>query len=280
MHVGQSSDSCSSTAKRRTAPSRGWRRPGRRRTSLLLEHLQHPVRDEESADDIRHGREQRDPPEDADGRRVLRTRDRDRPDHGDRRDRVRERHERRVEQAGDAADHAQPDEGRQHEHEQHGPVVARGLGRRRLDRHQTVDHHFRTSPAYVTHVSRMISSSKSTTSLPSRVTCNRKLEMFRAYIWLAWYGSVLGRLTGPRIRTPFRFTSVPATASSQFPPVSTARSTMTDPGFMPPTASAVISTGARFPGIAAVVITISASLTCWARKASSRRWVSSDSCFA
>src|SRR2546425_7969355 len=74
----------------------------------------------------------------------------------------------------------------------------------------------------------MISSSKSRTSLPSLVTCNRKLETFFAYIWLACTGTVLGRLTGPRIRTPCRRTSVPASASSQFPPVSTARSTITE----------------------------------------------------
>src|SRR5256884_5566189 len=93
----------------------------------------------------------------------------------------------------------------------------------------------------------MISSSKSRTSVPSRVTCNRKLETFFAYIWLACTGTVLGRLTGPRIRTPCRRTSVPASASSQFPPVSTARSTITEPGFMPRTASAVIRIGA-LPG--------------------------------
>src|SRR5437773_1258611 len=251
-------------------PSRGWRRLGRRRTSLLLEHLEHPVRDEESADDVRHGGEQRDRSEDADGPRVLGARDRDGPDHGNRRDRVGERHEGRVEQAGHATDHTQPDERRQDEHEEHGPVVDSSV----------VVHDFRTSPAWVTQVSRMISSSKSTTSLPSRATCNRKLETFLAYIWLAWYGSVLGRFTGPRIRTPLRLTSVPASASSQFPPVSTARSTITEPGFMPRTASAVISIGARLPGIAAVVITMSASFTACARKASSRRWVSSESCFA
>src|SRR2546430_11954345 len=50
-------------------------------------------RDQESADDVRHGGEQRDRPEDADGLRVLAARDRDGPDHGDRRDRVGERSE-------------------------------------------------------------------------------------------------------------------------------------------------------------------------------------------
>src|SRR5205085_1701159 len=186
-----------------------------------------------------------------------------RPHHGDSRDRVGERHQRRVQQARDAADHPQPDERRQHEHEQHRPVVVHG---------------FRTSPAWVTHVSRMISSEKSRLSRPSRTTCNRKLEMFRAYIWLACRGSVLGRLSGPRTITPSRRTSDPGAVTSQLPPVSAARSTMTEPGFMPRTASAVIRIGARLPGMAAVVITTSASFTCCAMNASSRRWVSSESC--
>src|SRR6266480_2213867 len=232
-------------------PSRGWRRLGRRRTSLLLEHLEHPVRDEESADDVRHGGEQGDRPQDADHPRVLGARDRDRPDHGNRRDRVLERHEGRIEQAGHATNHTQPDERRQDEHEQHGPVV---------------DHDFRTSPAWVTQVSRMISSSKSRTSLPSRATCNRKLEMVRAYIWLACSGSVLGTLRGPSTSTPLWRTSVPGSVSSQFPPVSAARSTIRAPCFIPRTASAVITTAASF--------------TCSAMNASSRRWVSSESCFA
>src|SRR5205814_10252590 len=117
----------------------------------------------------------------------------------ERRDRVGERDKRRVQQPGDPADHAQPDERRQHEDEHHRPVVVHG---------------FRTSPAWVTHVSRVISSSKSRTRVPSRVTCNRKLETFLAYIWLACTGTVLGRWTGPRISTPCRRTSAPASASS------------------------------------------------------------------
>src|SRR5207249_10096023 len=55
---------------------RSWQRAGRRRTSLLLEHLQHAVCDEESTDDVGHGGEQRDGPENPDGLRVLGARDR------------------------------------------------------------------------------------------------------------------------------------------------------------------------------------------------------------
>lgn len=47
---------------------------------------------------------------------------------------------------------------------------------------------------------------------------------------------------------------------SQFPPVSAARSTTIDPNFMDSTISLVINLGAGFPGISAVVITISTSL--------------------
>ena len=46
---------------------------------------------------------------------------------------------------------------------------------------------------------------------------------------------------------------------AQFPPVSAAKSTMTDPAFMFETISVVIRIGAFFPGIAAVVITASVS---------------------
>src|SRR5213078_2798614 len=67
---------------------------------------------------------------------------------------------------------------------------------------------------------------------------------------------------------------------SQFPPVSAARSTITDPGFRPCTAAAVMRIGAFLPGIAAVEITMSASFAAPARNASSLRCVSSDSSLA
>ena len=49
------------------------------------------------------------------------------------------------------------------------------------------------------------------------------------------------------------------TVSLQFPPFSEAKSTMTEPGFMEATISAVQSSGASRFGIKAVVITISIS---------------------
>src|SRR5467141_343234 len=156
---------------------------------------------------------------------MIRAGDDDRADHRDGRDGVGQRHQRRVQQAGDAADHAEPDECRQHEHEHHRSEIR---------------HDLRTSPAWVTHVSRMIWSSKSSRSLPSCTMCPRKAERFFAYIWLASRGSVLARLRGPRIETPLRTISTPGSVSSQFPPVSAARSTMTETGFIPCTAAAVM----------------------------------------
>ena len=62
--------------------------------------------------------------------------------------------------------------------------------------------------------------------------------------------------------TPSLVTVLFNSLSSQFPPCSTAISTITEPVFIPFTISAVSSIGAFFPGISAVVITISASRTC------------------
>ncbi len=55
----------------------------------------------------------------------------------------------------------------------------------------------------------------------------------------------------------------PAFVPSQLPPVSAARSTITEPGRIPLIASSVIRTGAFRPGMAAVVITRSMSATCF-----------------
>ena len=54
----------------------------------------------------------------------------------------------------------------------------------------------------------------------------------------------------------------PGSVSSQFPPCSAARSTITEPGFMDLTMSAVISLGAGLPGMSAVVMMMSTSLAC------------------
>src|SRR6476620_11173805 len=56
------------------------------------------------------------------------------------------------------------------------------------------------------------------------------------------------------IFTPFSTTVSPGFDPSTLPPVSAARSMITEPGAMPRTASAVISSGAGRPGIWAVVM--------------------------
>jgi hypothetical protein len=66
--------------------------------------------------------------------------------------------------------------------------------------------------------------------------------------------------------TPLSVTnSSPGLVTSQLPPVAAAKSTMTEPGFMLATISAVISFGAGLPGIAAVVMMISTSFACSAK---------------
>ena len=54
--------------------------------------------------------------------------------------------------------------------------------------------------------------------------------MFFEYIWLAWYGTSAGGFDGPRIVTPLWTTTSSGRVSSQLPPRSAARSTITDPG--------------------------------------------------
>ncbi len=71
--------------------------------------------------------------------------------------------------------------------------------------------------------------------------------------------------------TPWATTTSSALVSSQLPPRSAARSTITEPGAMASTMASVTSTGDCRPGIAAVVITTSLRATtvsicsCWRR---------------
>ena len=74
--------------------------------------------------------------------------------------------------------------------------------------------------------------------------------MLRAYIWLAWSGIVEGRLSVPTMATPSRMTTRPGSVSSQLPPVSAARSTITEPVRIAETAPAVIRPAPAGPGSA------------------------------
>jgi hypothetical protein len=80
--------------------------------------------------------------------------------------------------------------------------------------------------------------------------------------------------------TPSRTTTSPGTVSSQLPPCSEARSTITLPGRIERTISAVMSFGAGRPGISAVVMMMSTSFACLAKVSSCAFWKPSLITFA
>ena len=102
-----------------------------------------------------------------------------------------------------------------------------------------------------------ISSSQSGTSVPSGAIRASTLATLRANRKLACVGMPEGGLAMPTTSTPWWSTTSPALVSSQLPPWSAAMSTTTAPTAMPSTMDAVIRTGARRPGTAAVVMTAS-----------------------
>ena len=116
----------------------------------------------------------------------------DRADHGDRIERVGQRHQRRVEQRRDAPDHLEPDECRQHEHvearnqvELHRSApsgMPRSAGSAKNSRTRALT----TSPPWVSSVSRMISSFRFSSSLAVLHEVEQERGDVRAYIWLAW----------------------------------------------------------------------------------------------
>mmetsp|Transcript_54734 Transcript_54734/g.155708 ORF Transcript_54734/g.155708 Transcript_54734/m.155708 type:complete len:262 (-) Transcript_54734:328-1113(-) len=72
----------------------------------------------------------------------------------------------------------------------------------------------------------------------------------------------------------------PLRVSAQLPPPTAARSMMTEPGFIIPTISSVMSSGDFRPGIAAVVMAMSHSLRCNANVSRCTRWNSCELSFA
>src|SRR5262249_12237585 len=104
---------------------------------------------------------------------------------------------------------------------------------------------------------RVISSSRSSTSSPFGARCFTNVSRLRAYIWLALAGMSLARLAPGRIVTPWATVGRLGSVHAQLPPFSDARSTITEPAFMPRTAASAMSSGARCPGTSAVVITTS-----------------------
>ena len=113
------------------------------------------------------------------------------------------------------------------------------------------------SPSRVMHAPAITSSSKSSFSSPSAIISPSSDWMLRAYSCEACSAIVEGTFSGARILTSWRMMLSPGSDSSQLPPVSAARSTITEPGFIRSTASSVTRIGARRPGTAAVVITTS-----------------------
>src|SRR6266849_1790008 len=222
-----------------------------------LEHLEHAVGDDEAPDDIGRGQGHRHQPEHDRHRRVRAGRDQNGPDQNDAVDCVRPRHQRRVKDGRHLRDHLEPDEDGQHENrELVEELVVHAAETTCLARSLTI------SPPCVTHDPLVMSSVKSRLIAPSFTRWRSRLATLRAYSWLVVNAMVEGMLRVPMIVTPLTSTSLPATVSSTLPPVSAARSTITDPGRMPLTISPVTSRGARRPGTAAVVITTSDFATC------------------
>jgi hypothetical protein len=117
----------------------------------------------------------------------------------------------------------------------------------------------------------MISSSKFRFSSPSSPTSSSSSDWtLRAYSAEECSAIEAGRFSGDTIVTSCLTTVSPGSVSSQLPPVSPARSTITLPAFIFSTLSAVTRRGAGRPGTSAVVMTtskvaiLSASSCCWA----------------
>ena len=99
----------------------------------------------------------------------------------------------------------------------------------------------------------------------------RKFSRFLAYSAEASAASRPGTFTWPTMVTPWAWATSPGLEPTTLPPCSTARSTITLPGFMDATISSVTSVGAGRPGIRAVVMTmscffrVSATSSAWRR---------------
>lgn len=118
-----------------------------------------------------------------------------------------------------------------------------------------------TSPLFVTIAPLAISSYKLVEVWPSLVTniYYKNFEMLFAYKELDWPASLLGKSVYPIILTPLTMFISPGLVSSQLPPFSEAKSTITDPGFIKWTCLSNNNLGAGLPGISAVVTMISTS---------------------
>ncbi len=121
------------------------------------------------------------------------------------------------------------------------------------------------SPSRETVIVRSTTSSQSMTSWPSLPGVMSFIRFTRLvpYSCEAWAGRRPARSVWPMIVTRLGVTTTSSGSEpSTLPPLDAARSTMTEPGFMDATISAVISRGAGRPGMRAVVMMMSTSLAC------------------
>src|ERR1700728_518386 len=255
------------------------------RLRTRLEHVEHPVGDEEAADDVDRAEGDRDHEQRlAEGVQFGEPEQQQAAEQHDPVDRVGAAHQRRVQRVGHLGDHDETDEAREHEDRevrrqyacQHhpsspplppsptvGPLVV-------VDVSSTaaLAPGFTISPSRTMQAPATISSSKSSFSStspsapPSLAATSRSssASTLRANICEECSAMLAGRFKGETIFTSCLTTVWPGSVSSQLPPDSPAKSTITEPGFMPRTASAVTNLGAGRPGTSAVVMTTSKPL--------------------
>src|SRR5205823_10417614 len=130
-------------------------------------------------------------------------------------DRVRPGHERRVQERRHLRDHLEAEEDR--EDEDRDLEYEKGV----------VAHAVAASFLPATQAPLVISSLQSSVSSPSGARWRSSAWTLREYSIEAWYGIVLARSLNPTSVTPLRPTISPGSVSSQLPPVSAARSTIT-----------------------------------------------------
>ena len=132
-----------------------------------LEHLEHPVGHEPAADDVGRREHHRDEADRLRERVVRVAEHDDRTDDHDPVDEVRARHERRVQHRRHLRDHLEAEEDREDED-------------RQLDHEPEIGHAATSSTARVTQAPAVISSVKSSASVPPGARCSRSAETFRA----------------------------------------------------------------------------------------------------
>src|SRR5690606_8149487 len=241
--------------------------------SLPLEHIQHAIRHQKTGHNIDAGQGDSDKAQHAGDirRQLCATRADDGADNHDAGDGIGAAHQRGMKGGRNLVDQFYPDEQCQNEN---GKAECKQF-------HQSVSFWvevcgvsrvsalWRTLPCWTTSVAATISSSSLGTTRPSSVMLSKKAVMLRVSSWEACTGTREGWLAWPTRVTPSTSTFWFRTVPSTLPPLSAARSTMTEPLFIRWIISWSISLGAGFPGTAAVVITRSARAT---QSASCCRW--------